>query len=234
MIPTYASFQKFANANNLKNFRPVDLCKTSYKIVTKIIANRLKSHLPNLISPLQSNFIKKNRRASDNAIIIQELINNLHNFRSSKFNIMLKIDLEKAFNRLKWSFVYRTLRFFNFPPKISKLVMHCICASTIGVLVNGTKFNFFSLSRSLRQGDPMSPYIFILCMVLLSRLINHQVDIMLREPIKVNYKSPSFSHLFFVDDLILMGKASHKTGHCIKKCLELFCQESCHSINYSK
>lgn len=112
--------------------------------------------------------------------------------------------------------------------------MHCICTSTIGVLVNDTKTNAFSPGGGICQGDSISPYIFILCVDLLSRLINHQVDIMLWDPIKGNYKSPSFSHILFVDDITLMGKANHKIGHCMKSCMNLFCQKSGLSINHLK
>lgn len=102
---------KVPNANHIKNFRPIDLCNTIYKIITKILANRLKQFLAKIISPFQVSFMK-NRRASDNTIIIQELFSNLRIIRIKHGHMMIKIDLEKAFDRIEWSFVYYTLWFF--------------------------------------------------------------------------------------------------------------------------
>lgn len=96
---------KSDNANNLKNFRLIGLCNTIYKIVTKIIANRLKPFLKDLISPFQSSFIK-GRRTCDNAIIIQEIMNQFKKRKGKKYSMMLKLDLEKPFGRLEWSFIY--------------------------------------------------------------------------------------------------------------------------------
>lgn len=122
--------------------------------------------------------------------------------------MLIKIDFEKAFDRLEWSFIYQTLHHLKFPPKITKLIISCITTSQISILVNGHKTSYFRLSKGIRQGDPISPYICILCMEMLSRYVNHLVDINLRDPIKVTPNQ--FSHLFFADNLTLMGKVTKK------------------------
>lgn len=71
--------------------------------------------------------------------------------------MILKIDLEKAFDRLEWSFIKDSLFYFNFPPSLVNLIMSCTCTSSIEVIVNGRKTDVFLLSRGIRQGDPMSP-----------------------------------------------------------------------------
>lgn len=91
---------KFHDANNIKNFRPIGLCNTIYKIITKILANRIKPFLDQLISPYQASFMK-NRRASDNAIIIQEMISKFNKLKGKQGHMILKIDLEKGFDRLE-------------------------------------------------------------------------------------------------------------------------------------
>lgn len=151
----------------MKKFQPIGLCNTIYKVITKIIANLIKSFLEKLIGPQQTSFLK-GRWASDNAILIQEIVRHLCHNKSSKRSLILKIDIEKAFDHLEWSFVYQTLLFFKFPPKITNLIMSCITTSRIAILVNSTKTDYFSPSRGIRQGGPISPYIFILCMELLS------------------------------------------------------------------
>lgn len=127
--------------------------------------------LTTLISPTQSNFVK-NRRASDNAIIMQELIPQFKKTKGNNGKMLVKIDLEKAFDKLEWSFIYKTLLYFKIPPKMSKLIMSCISTTSSSVLVNGRKTKFFHPCRG-RQGNSMSPYIFY---------IVHENVIKLRKP----------------------------------------------------
>lgn len=130
---------KFSNANLLKNFCPISLCNTTYKIITKIIANQIKPHLIRLISPYQASFLK-GCWACDNAILVQELVTHITRSSTKSASLILKLDLEKSFDRLEWSFVYRTLLFFKFPPKFTRLIMHCISSSNISVLVKDKLF----------------------------------------------------------------------------------------------
>lgn len=147
---------------------------------------------------------------------------------------MLKLDLEKAFDRLKWSFVYQTLLFFKFPCKITTLIMNCISTSNISALVDGTQADYFTLSRGNRQGDPMSPYIFILCMDLLSNYMTHLVDFLNWEPIFLRKNSPQLFHLFFADDLTLISKVSSRSIQTMFGCMNYFCNFSGQKINSSK
>lgn len=119
--------------------------------------------------------------------------------------MILNIDLKKAFDRIEQSFVRQTLFFFNFPTKLIKLIMSCISNSFISMLVNGSKTLLFKPSMGIRQGDLMSPYIFILCMELLSRRINHVVDVLNWTLISITNGGTKVSHLFFTDDLTLFA-----------------------------
>lgn len=101
--------------NCFKNFRPIGLCNTQYKIITKIIANRIKPFLQSLIGETQASFLYK-RRFSDNAIIVQEYINHFRKMKGLTPHMILKIDLEKVVDRLEWSFIRQALFFFNFTP----------------------------------------------------------------------------------------------------------------------
>lgn len=98
--------------------------------------------------------------------------------------MMVKIGLEKTFDKMKWYFVLQALKYYEFPLNISKFIMNCISTSAISVFVNGTRTNFFSLSQGIRQSDLVFLYISILCIQLLSNYINYQVDVGLWEPIK--------------------------------------------------
>jgi len=147
-------------------------------------------------------------------------------------NMILKIDLEKAFDRLKWPFIRDTLIFFNFLD--NKLILSCISTSSISILINGSSTDIFSPSREIRQGDPMSPYIFILCMERISRSIDWQVSRANWFPIKIGRSGPKLSHLFFADDLTLMTRANTKNCHTILNTLVDFNQSSGQNINFAK
>lgn len=112
--------------------------------------------------------------------------------------------------------------------------MSCISTSTISILVNGSRTYFFRPSRGIRHGYPMSPYIFILCMEMLSVHINHQVNLGVWEPIKISPKPPFLSHLFYAYDLTLMPRAHLKSIDTIVHSLKWFCALSGQSINHSK
>lgn len=147
---------KIKGANTLKDYRPISLCNITYKIITKIISNRLKPIMNTLIGPCQSSFLK-NRQATDNAIIVQETMTHFQKMKGKNVSMILKIDLEKAFDKIEWSFIRNTLIYFGFAHNIINLIMSCVSTSSISILVNGDHTEFFQPSRGIRQGDPMSP-----------------------------------------------------------------------------
>lgn len=162
MNDTFLCFiPKFSYENHLKNFFPGSLCNTTCKIITKIITNCIKYYLRNLISPYQARFLK-DHRACDNVILIQELMNHITNCKNRIGSIILKLDLEKAFDCLEWSFAYRTLLYFKFPPKITTLIMNCISSSNIVVLINGIQTSYFSPSQGIDRVIRCHP-IFLFC-----------------------------------------------------------------------
>lgn len=142
---------KITLPSSIRKKKYISLCNTSYKIITKIISNRLHPIMDKIIEPCQTSFLK-NKQASDNAIIIQKIIRNFTKMKGKKGNAIMKIDLEKTFDKLECSFIRNTFHYFNFPLNIINLVMSCICTSSFAILVNGTRTNFFSPSRGIRQG----------------------------------------------------------------------------------
>ena len=194
---------------------------------------RLKPFLNDLIHPYQASFIS-GRKASDNVIMVQEIIHSMTLSHSKVGYMAVKIDLEKAYDRLEWSFIRHTLQFFNFPDNWIYLIMSCISTSTLSVLLNGDHLHEFTPSRGIRQGDPLSPYIFILCMEYLAWLIQAEVDAGNWTGVKTSRFGPSFTHLFFADDLVFFAKATRKNFQTINKVLGEFCKLSGQKVNLAK
>ncbi|GAU21788.1 hypothetical protein TSUD_329120, partial [Trifolium subterraneum] len=199
---------KCKNPSSPKDFRPISLCNVVMKIVTKVIANRLKETLSDVVDLEQSAFVQ-GRLITDNALIAMECFHWLKKKRKGKKGVMaLKLDMSKAYDRVEWSFVHRTLISMGYPIKMADLILRCISSVSYQILINGQPSKSFSPERGLRQGDPLSPYLFILCADVLSGLIHKAANSKEIHGIKVARTAPQLSHLFFADDSLLFSRAS--------------------------
>jgi hypothetical protein len=154
-----ALISKETNPSNFSRFRLISLCNSSYKILTKIIASRIKPLLSKLVSGNQGGF-KENKQITNNIILVQEAI---HSNRERKDKgMILKLDMENAFDRVKHSFLYKVLERYGFSPEFIDWVNACIGSPWIAPMINGWPSHFFKSSRGLRQGRPLSPSLYIL------------------------------------------------------------------------
>ena len=215
------------------NYGPICLCNTVYKIITKVIVARLRPYLEKLVSPYQAAFVL-GRRGVDNTIIIQELIHSIGRTKGRKGYMAIKIDLEKAYDKLEWGFILDMLARFNFPSNLLDLIMSCISSMSTSLLFNGGKLESFCPSRGIRQGDPLSLHLFILFMEFLGALIKEKCNSKLWTPVKTSKSGLAFSHLFFADDLILFAKADPENCATIKGVIEEFCVSSGQTISSEK
>ncbi|XP_061351083.1 uncharacterized protein LOC133296147 [Gastrolobium bilobum] len=167
---------------NMKEFRSISLCNVIYKIITKTISDRLRDLMPKLISPNQSSFIK-GRQSADNIIVAQEVLHSMRSRKGSKGWMMIKVDLEKAYDRLSWNFIRETLRDLSLPSSLANLIGRCVSSAWFQLLWNGVATRDIIPERGIRQGDPLSPYLFVICMERLAQLIQVAVDVKAWKPV---------------------------------------------------
>ena len=146
----------------------------------------------------------------------------------------LKIDLEKAYDKFEWSFIRDTLIRFNFPKNLVELIMSCVSSVLTSILFNGGTLDSFKPTRGIRQGNPLSPYIFIMCMDYLGQLIQEKCATKAWSPVKASRSGPAFSHLFFADDLVLFARANPENCATIRGVLDDFCSQSGQTISEAK
>lgn len=224
---------KQSNIQHLSQMRPISLCTTIYKVLAKLIVMQLKPMLPKIIHPNQTSFVP-GRNISDNIIIAQELLHRYQLATGRTTYFAWKIDLSKAYDRLRWEFIDAVIQDIGTPNNLKNLIMQCITQVRYRIMVNGALSDVVVPTCGIRQGDPLSPYIFVLCMDKLSRLIDDLVARKLWRSPKAARSGPSISHLFFADDLILFAEASINQMLIVKECLDIFCSWSGQKVNFDK
>ena len=122
----------------------------------------------------------------------------------------------------------------NLPSKLIDVIMSCVSMVSTSILFNGEALDSILPSRGIRQGDPLSPYLFIICMEFLGQLIEEKCNMKTWQPVKASQSGPEFSHLFFADDLILFAKADWVNCSAIRDVLDEFCDLSGQSVIEAK
>ncbi|XP_026459259.1 uncharacterized protein LOC113359908 [Papaver somniferum] len=231
---TYLSLiPKCDNAIRHVDFRLIGLCNTIYKVIFKIIADRIKPHLKHIISSYQPAFAP-GRDIHDNIIIPHEMIHIMKHKEGQSGTMALKLDLSKAFDRIEWSFLLGVLKEFGFDDKFYGYINQCISTTNISVLLNGSPTHDYTPSRGVRQGDPLSPYLFILCMEYLSRLLLNAETNHLISGVKAVRNAPGITRLMFADDILIFVKADMHNIHGVMEVLDFFGKVSGQVLNLDK
>lgn len=223
---------KFDEPKFVCQFRHISLCSIAYKILTKILVNRLKPVMPYLISHYQTCFIS-GRSIQENIVVAQELVHSMRNMNGKIGFFVIKVSLAKAYDRLRWAFVEKVMVEVGLPPSMVSNIMHCITQVQENILWNGPRSPFFATHRGLQQGDTLSLYLFIMSMDRLSHLIIQQEDggwI----PMKVGRNGSRISHLMFTNDLLLFGQAIEDQMNTINKVLKNLCDMFGQNVSQDK
>lgn len=146
----------------------------------------------------------------------------------------IQIDLEMAYDRIRWGFIKDTLHDIRCPHNFINLVWWCISSSRMHLLWNGDALEEFKPQRGIHQGFPLSPYLFVLCFERLFHFIHIATDQKFWKPIKISKRGPRLSHLAFADDLVLFVEASLDQIETIQDILHEFCQSSGEKVSNDK
>ena len=162
---------KVQGAYNFGHFRPISLSNFCYKVISRILVARLRPLLDKLIDLAQVAFVP-NRNIAENILLAQEVVHSFSTTKKKKGFMGLKLDFQKAYDRLEWPFLVQVLKNFGFHQKFINLIYQCISTLSFTFLLNGGKGRSINPLRGLRQGDLLSPYLFIIGSEVLARMID--------------------------------------------------------------
>ncbi|KAA3482563.1 LINE-type retrotransposon LIb DNA [Gossypium australe] len=200
---------KKVSPEDFSHFRPISLCSVLYKLVMKVIANRFKIIFPKLVSQEQAGFIA-GRNIFDNIIVAQEVIHSMRCNRKERKWMAVKMDLEKAYDRISWDFI------------------------NVSLIAAGIPSSLLQTKPRNKTGMSSSPYLFVLCMEWLGHHIHSKMKVGTWDPIRLSRSGPSISHLFFADDLVIFYKAHIDQARLLDNILSRFSKISGHKISARK
>ncbi|CAL1353631.1 unnamed protein product [Linum trigynum] len=225
---------KVVNADLMRQMRPISLCQVFYKIISKVLTSRLAVILPSVISDTQNGFIK-GRDISDNILIAQEVMQYLKTKSQGRDRWMaLKLDMEKAYDRVEWGFLFAVMEALGFNDHWMKWIKACVTTVSFTVLLNGNEHGYFRPQRGLRQGDPLSPLLFAIYTEAFSAMLTNAMESQHLHGLKIHRLAPTLSHLFFADDTYLFLRATSSECHNLLQLLHLYEEVSGQRVNLQK
>jgi len=215
----------------LDDYRPISLVGCVYKIISKVLANRIKNVLPKVIDSSQYAFIK-GRGLMDNILVANEVMEECRH--KKKGLAIVKVDYEKAYDSINWDFLYYMLNKLGFCDRWVGWIRECLTSSSMSVLVNGSPTKEFVPKRGLRQGDPMAPFLFLIVAEGLAGLVRQAVKKELYSGIKVGSNGTNVGLLQFADDTLFLCETKAQNAMTLKVVLRCFELTSGLRVNFSK
>ncbi|XP_019190293.1 PREDICTED: uncharacterized protein LOC109184710 [Ipomoea nil] len=218
---------------------PIAMCNVVYKVLAKMLANKLKGCLAQIVSQSQSAFVPE-CLPTDNIIVAGEIGHYLRRKTGGGGGgeaqgwAALKLDMAKAYDRMEWPFLEGMMRALGLERGWVEMIMLCVTSVNYSIMVNGDVAGRGRPTRGIRQGDPLLPYLFIICAEGLSILLQQaeaRGDI---HSVRVVRGAPTITHLFFADDSLLFFRANEREVLTVKECLEIYSMASGQLINFEK
>ena len=168
-----ALIPKFKSLERIIEFRPISLCGVIYKLVSKVLANRLKGILPLVVSENQSAF-QAGRVITDTILMAFETSHYMKHHQKGKTSFMApKLDMSKAYDRVEWKYLELMMKRMGFADRWVALMMECISSVNYSILINGETSPVIHPTKGIKQWDPLSPYLFLFCTKGLHSLLQH-------------------------------------------------------------
>ncbi|KAL5569671.1 hypothetical protein UlMin_026246, partial [Ulmus minor] len=222
---------KKLDVQQVKDFRPISLISGVYKILAKLLANRLREVLEETISMTQGAFVH-NRQILDVVLVATEAVEDYR--KRKKRGVIFKVDFEKAYDHVNWDFLDLVLEKKGFGVKWRTWMRGCISSANFSIMINGKPRGRFGASRGLRQGDPLSPFLFILVADILGRMMDKAVSIGEVKGFKVGREEVVVSHLQFADDTLFLLEPDQINIKKVHTILKFFSMCSGLKINMNK
>ncbi|KAM1939411.1 hypothetical protein ACFX13_027258 [Malus domestica] len=218
----------------MAQFRPIALCNVIYKILAKVLTNRLKVVMPKVIGDNQSAFVA-GKQIQDNILVVHEVLHSLlHQKREDQAGMAIKLDMAKAYDRVEWNFLTTIMAKLGFAPLFCKWIKACISTVSFSIVINGTPTGFIVPRRGLRQGDPLSPFLFLLCTEGLLVLLRKGLEQGALHGFKFMPMGTPLTHLFFADDSVVFGNATVDDVRAVVEALKGYARGSGQEINLTK
>ncbi|KAG5533573.1 hypothetical protein RHGRI_027682 [Rhododendron griersonianum] len=225
---------KRPNPEGMNHLRPISLCRFIYKIISKVLANRLQPFIGNIISEHQSAFIP-GRQVQDNIIVAHEVFHYIkHKKKGPKASVALKLDLNKAYDRVCWDFLFQVMEKMGFDRRWINWVQQCVCTVKYSFMANGKQVCSINPGRGLRQGDPLSPYLFLLVADVFSTLLQKALLKKSIGGIRMKKRCPVMTHLLFADDSLVFLEAVPQYCSNFMELISCFSEASGLSLNVQK
>jgi len=223
---------KVPGAATMGDFRPIALANFQFKIVTKILADRLALICMRIISLEQRGFVR-DRKISDCIIMASVVINVLKN-KQFGGSMAIKVDIRKSFDTFDWNFLIEVLKCFGFSTLFCDWILSILRSPTLSILLNGNAVGYFPCTRGVRQGDPLSPLLFCLAEDVLSRALE-------RERVSKNLQPMSYcrgillpTHILYADDVFICCVGTRKNMKCLLRIFKNYSDTSGQLVNFDK